>query len=298
MSLIESALERLKRARSSTAGASSQLVAEKHRASGAVLDLPEERLHFGSKVVWPEARQSLTDVSGVRDKMLGLEVTHDEVRRLDAELRAIRREVMSAIGESTQADGSRLSPVVVITSAVAGDGKSFMAFNLARSMASEGLYEVLLVDGDSVKQTVTKNCDLQGKKGFINFLGDPAQDFMSLCVPTSLDRLHVLPAGVRTDRASDLFSTGRVRAAFERFSHALSGHVVIIDSPPLLLSSESPAMADAAGQVLLIVRAGVTLADAVTESLGKIKENVPVGVVLNAWLPVLSAEKGAYLDYL
>jgi receptor protein-tyrosine kinase len=84
---------------------------------------------------------------------------------------------------------------------------------------------------------------------------------------------------------------------FAAISAAMQNHIVIVDTPPILLSSDTPVVTDCAGQVLLVVRAGITLQDSVKDAASRIKTSVPVGVVLNDWNPVLPSEQRAYRGY-
>jgi receptor protein-tyrosine kinase len=164
-------------------------------------------------------------------------------------------------------------------------------------MASEGIHDVLLIDGDTVRHSLSSAFDLEASPGLIDVLARPGKDFMQFTHPTSIDRLRFLAAGRHYDGASDLFSVGRVAPLFAAIGAALEGHVVIVDTAPILLSSETPVLTDTAGQVLLVIRAGLTLQDSIKEAASRIKSSVPVGLVLNAWEPVLPSEKKAYNGY-
>jgi len=176
-------------------------------------------------------------------------------------------------------------------------GHTYTALNLALSMASEGIHDVLLIDADTVRRSLTQALDLGDAPGLIELLGRPGRSFMDYALRTSVERLRVLPAGVPCDGASDLFSFGRVGPVVAAINSALGGHIAIVDTAPILLSSDTPVLMDSAGQVLLVVRAGHTLQDSVKDAVSRIKESVPVGVVLNDWDPLLASERQAYYGY-
>jgi Mrp family chromosome partitioning ATPase len=106
-----------------------------------------------------------------------------------------------------------------------------------------------------------------------------------------------MPAGNRDGATADLVTAERVAALFEKLNGPFAGHAVVIDTPPILASSEAQSLIDAAGQALLVIRAGVTTPDAVRDAVGRIAEDVPVGAVLNAWVPISPSERKAYEHY-
>jgi Mrp family chromosome partitioning ATPase len=292
MSIVQSALERAKSnrvpdARAAKTRAPVPAPAESMSPAAGSLRLPAIWTGGGSTV----------PINYDRLREHSLYPTGDSVRRQQDDYRSIRREVIAATRQSPSPESAPIGPIVVVTSALPGDGKSYTALNLALSMASEGIHDVLLIDGDTVRHSLSSAFDLEASPGLIDVLARPGKDFMQFTHPTSIDRLRFLAAGRHYDGASDLFSVGRVAPLFAAIGAALEGHVVIVDTAPILLSSETPVLTDTAGQVLLVIRAGLTLQDSIKEAASRIKSSVPVGLVLNAWEPVLPSEKKAYNGY-
>lgn len=218
-------------------------------------------------------------------------------RRVRNEFRAIRREVVGASLVKVGETGQPVGPIVVVTSAAPGDGKSYTAFNLALTVAGQRNYDVLLVDADFVKRTISNACNVGDRPGLAELLAQPAADFFDYACPTHMPRLRILPAGIRANSAHDLFAPARVSSVFEAIRAAMTEHVVIIDTPPVLVSSDTSVVLDVAGQVLLVVRAGVSLQDVVRDALGRIPKTLPVGVILNDWTPLLPSERKTYTAY-
>jgi protein-tyrosine kinase len=75
-------------------------------------------------------------------------------------------------------------------------------------------------------------------------------------------------------------------------AQANARRIVVFDSPPLLLTSESRALADVVGQIVLVVRAGATSKSAVTDALALLGDDKPVGIVLNQ--AVMGSADGYY----
>lgn len=213
------------------------------------------------------------------------------------EYRSIRRMVFEAAFNGT-AEGARATgPIVVVSSALPGEGKTFTCLNLAFSMASEGTHPVVLIDGDIFRSSLSRALHLDQARGLTDLLADPTLEPWSLVLQSSVPGLYVLPAGGLKEHASDLISAERVGAVLSTLASELTQPVLLIDTPPLLLSSEAAVLADCAGQVLLVVRAGQTLEDAVKHALAKLRESLPVGVILNAWEPTLLTDKTYYGTY-
>jgi protein-tyrosine kinase len=284
VSIVQSALDRVKASRPTELPSKS---ASKSAGRG-------ESVPHG--IAWPQSSAPAIDINTDRLREFGMFPSSSFVRRQQDDYRSLRREVIAATQQS-RTDGSPIGPIVVVTSALPGEGKSYTAINLAMSIASEGTHEVLLIDGDTVRCSLTNALGMTEEAGLLDLLSRPGANFMSYVRRTSNLRLHVLSAGKPVEGAGDLFSAGRIEPLFEAIASELRGHVVIVDTPPILLSSDTPVLTDAAGQVVLVVRAGQTLQDSITEASSRINERVPVGVVLNGWDPLLPSEKQAYRGY-
>ena len=227
----------------------------------------------------------------------GLYADAENLGRQRDEYRKIRREILDAMRVSRPGLAPHCRRVVLLTSALPGDGKSYTAMNLALSIAMQGTFPVVLVDGDTIKQTLTTALDLQEAPGLIEALTSPTLDAVPLLRPTSLPNLRVLPAGVRGEESAELFANSRLASVFGSLHGPDSKTVIVVDTPPILLSSETQELTDVAEQVLLVVRAGVSLQDSVREAASRIRESVPVGVVLNGWEPTVASERRAYDAY-
>jgi capsular exopolysaccharide synthesis family protein len=252
--------------------------------------------HRIAPVCW-SAHQPPAQLDSESLRLHGLHPPPDLTVRVQNEYRSIRREVLTATLEQVGPDGHRVGPIVVVTSALPGDGKSYTAVNLALALAGEGVRETLLIDGDTIKRSLSIACGVEDRPGLMELLAHPDAGFLEYICPTNQERLHLLPAGIRPQDGGDLCSGGRVKRVFDSIRSALTGHIVVVDTPPILLSSDTPVLTDVAGQVVLVVRAGHTLQDSVKEAISLIRETVPVGVVLNAWSPAMAAEKTAYTAF-
>lgn len=203
--------------------------------------------------------------------------------RAAEEFRTIKRPLLRNIeGRSgeVRAPGSNL---VMVTSALQGDGKTFCSINLAVSIAMERDTTVLFVDADVVRAVAGKTLGVPaGAPGLIDLLEDteglePADVIMR----TNIDNLRILPAGNASDKSTELLASATMRDFMIELSNRYPDRVIVFDSPPLLLTTEASVLASFMGQIVFIASADVTPQAAVREALEHIGEDKMVGVVLN-----------------
>ena len=106
-------------------------------------------------------------------------------------------------------------------------------------------------------------------------------DIESAVIPTDIPGLSLLPSGSTMDTATELLASDRMKELVARLSHADDSRIVVFDSPPLLLTTESRVLTDVVGQVVIVVRAGVTERAAVMEAIGCVNEARVVSLILN-----------------
>ena len=132
-------------------------------------------------------------------------------RLVSNQFRHIKRPVIkNALGR-----GGELVPnghLVMVTSSLPGEGKTFSSLNLALSIAREKDLEVVLIDADVAKATVSRIFALQGAPGLLNALADHLLDVESLILPTDVKGLSLLPAGqcAEEDIATELLASTRM----------------------------------------------------------------------------------------
>ncbi|MEM9172462.1 MAG: P-loop NTPase, partial [Pseudomonadota bacterium] len=88
-----------------------------------------------------------------------------------------------------------LGHLIMVCSALSGEGKTFTSINLALSMAQERDHQVLLVDADVAKPHISNLFGASRELGLLDALEDPSLDPRSLILPTDLKGLSILPAG-------------------------------------------------------------------------------------------------------
>lgn len=211
---------------------------------------------------------------------------------LGEELRLIKRVLL---GRAFAPGASARERILAVTSALPGEGKTFLAVNLALSLSLERDARVLLLDGDSIKAAAVEVLGVPREPGLAELLGAAPVDPAEVLVRTSLERLFVLPPGAPEPRFTELVASRRMQALLAAILKADPGLLLLIDTPPLLASSEAQALAQLAGQTVLVVAAETTPKRSVDEAIARIVEHTEVQLLLNR-APGRAAE--AYAAYL
>ena len=171
--------------------------------------------------------------------------------------------------------------LVMIASAMSGEGKTFTAVNLALSMALEKDVKVLLVDADVTKPNLSQVLGLGKAQGLLDVLRQPELDVESLIHPTDLPTLAVLPAGTGSHEATELLASARMGQLTETLGESDKRRIVVFDSAPLLQTTESVALARVVGEVVVVVRAESTPQPVLLDALKVIEGHTSVSLVLN-----------------
>lgn len=170
---------------------------------------------------------------------------------------------------------------ILVTSALQGEGKTFIASNLA-VIISQGIDEfVLLMDTDLRKCTVHHHFGLSSvKEGLSTYLLGNAS-LPSVLKQTTLNKLSILPAGNSTNIPSELLSSTKMKNLIHEVRDRYPDRYVIIDSPPVELAPETAAIANEVDAVLFVVRYGVSPRSAVKSAMNKLPKDKILGLVFN-----------------
>ena len=210
----------------------------------------------------------------------GLLLDLNKERGLAIQIRDIKRPLIAhAFGKrATRIPGGN---IMMVTSALAGEGKTFTSVNLAFSMAQEQDHSVLLIDADVAKPHMTSIFGLESARGLLDVLEDTSLPLGQVVVPTTTPGLSILPAGKPRPNANELIAGSRMESLISSLSDAKDGTIVLLDSPPLLQTSESKVLAFSAGQIVVVVRADHTPRDAVLAAVDLLDETKAINLVLN-----------------
>lgn len=170
---------------------------------------------------------------------------------------------------------------IMITSAVPGEGKSFVASNLAISIANGVEEHVLLVDADVRRPSIHEFFGLGHQTGGLSDYLLTGTNVSKHFVKTPVDKLTILPAGSPPENPTELLSTQKMKALLHEVSQRYKDRFIIIDSAPCSMASETAAIAKHVDGIIIVVRAGKTPRKAVTEVIEQLGKEKVLGVILN-----------------
>jgi protein-tyrosine kinase len=223
------------------------------------------------------ARQFAVDRNRLRALSL---ITPDGERTPLAEsFRRIKRQILANVAKPKP--GAPPANLVLVTSALAGEGKTFCAINLAISLALERDRTVLLVDADVARPSISRVLGLRAEGGLMEVLLDRDVDFGDVLWKTDIGGLTVLPAGTAHQHATELLASDAMAGLLRDMAERYHDRIVVFDSPPLLAASEAAALASHVGQVVLVVEANKTSEAALKQALGRIDTSTVTGLLLN-----------------
>jgi exopolysaccharide/PEP-CTERM locus tyrosine autokinase len=218
------------------------------------------------------------DLNRMRD--MGMVTAAGGRTRLLEDFRVIKRPLLQrAFAE--RAEGEKPGNMIMVTSSLPGEGKTYCAINLAMSIAMELDHTVLLVDADVARPSVLRSLGLPAHRGLMDILLDDKVDMADVMLRTNVDTLSILPAGTSTPRATELLASSAMTALVDEIANRYRDRVVIFDSPPLLLTSESRVLASHMGQIVIVVEAQTTTQHAVKEALRQLEGYQNVNLIYN-----------------
>lgn len=169
---------------------------------------------------------------------------------------------------------------IMVTSASPGEGKSFVATNLAATIAQNIDEYVLLIDCDLRAPTIHTIFGLNDPPGLSEYLSS-AQPLSSLLVKTFLKKLTLLPSGAIPPNPSELLSSEQMRRLLSEVKNRYSDRYVIIDTPPPYFTSETNALAKHVDGIILLVRQGKTRKKEIQNIIDIYDRKKIIGVVQN-----------------
>ena len=206
-------------------------------------------------------------------------VTPDQPRTAIAEeFRVIKRPLLR---NATDVGPARIdnANLIMVTSAMPGEGKTFSAINLAISMAMELDYTVLLVDADVSRPSVFRQLGLPPERGLMDVLAGEVTDLSDVLLRTNIEKLSILPAGMPHQRATELLASENMNRLLKQIASRYSDRIVVFDSPPLLVTTESRVLATHMGQVVVVVESERTTHSSVKQALATI-ESCPIKLMM------------------
>ena len=293
MSIIERAAKRIDEARGAAApatGVTPESAVVRTPAPVAIAPIPPVlppvpapvALHADIEPVVAAPKQSAhqVELDLVRMRQLGLVTAASGRTTLLEDFRIIKRPLLQrAFSERGPTD--KPGNLIMVTSSLPGEGKTFCAINLAMSIAMELDHTVLLIDADVARPSVLRTLGLPAQRGLMDMLLDDKLDLSDVMLRTNVDTLSILPAGTSTAHATELLASSAMAALVHEIAHRYPDRIVIFDSPPLLLTSESRVLASHMGQIAMVVESETTTQHAVKEALRQLEGCSNVNLIYN-----------------
>jgi receptor protein-tyrosine kinase len=210
-----------------------------------------------------------------RLNQLGI-VTPDQGKTQIAEqFRIIKRPLL------TKAFSKKNNNLIMITSALAGEGKSFCAVNLAMSIASEMDHRVLLIDADVGRPTIPNILGFENKIGLMDILIEDSVDVADVLIKTSIEKLSLISVGAVHPHATELLASQAMLMLLDELAQRYNDRIVIFDSPPVLLTSEARVLAERMGQIVLVVEAERTAQQTLKHVINQFGASSDISLIYN-----------------
>lgn len=283
MSIIEKAVEKIH----------AMDVSGRQQASGRILSQDASRGDARSRPVPLHER-----INPVQERLrsLGMLVPGGLGPGFVDEYRRIKRPLLAnAYGKSAAlVDRGNL---ILVTSAVPNEGKTFSAVNLALSVAQEQDYTVLLIDGDISKRSTSHMLGLAEAPGLADVLESGSMDIDDVIWGTDIQNLFLVPAGRNHDRITELLASRKMSDLTDQLTTGEQNRVIIMDAPPLLATPQTPLLVNLVGQVVMVVASGETAVSTVKDALELVPQDKSVGLILNKVAGLLRRQPNQYYGY-
>jgi len=182
---------------------------------------------------------------------------------------------------NTSNTNASLKNMIMVTSALEGEGKSYTATNLALSIAMELDHTALLVDVDSRKNTVSNLLGISADPGLTNYLCSDEVSVKNIIYSTDIPKLKIIPAGDPELFSTESATSTKMKQFLEELSSRYPDRVIILDTPPLMLSAIAKVLAYMVGQVVMVVEAEKTPVAVIEEATNHLDAERFSGFILN-----------------
>lgn len=230
----------------------------------------------------PASLKGKVDLGAPVLNRFGLLPEQEVAGAISHQFRRIKRPLVArALSEQQQPGRVVLNRIVAIASAGPGDGKTFTSVHLALSLALERDLSTVLIDADIAKSELTSVFGLQDQRGFLDLVEHGNLQLEECLYSSSVPGLYVLPSGTWRDHAPELLATAAVESRLAEILARVPDSLLVLDTPPVLLTNESQLLLTHAGQILFVVNADVTSRANVADALAAINRPSDIQLVFN-----------------
>tara|TARA_R110000737_G_scaffold313940_5_gene323497 strand:- start:177 stop:1034 length:858 start_codon:yes stop_codon:yes gene_type:complete len=196
------------------------------------------------------------------------------------EFRQIKRKLLNnAFGNAAKT--LHHSNLIMVSSAKPNEGKTFVAINLALSIALEQDKTVLLIDADVLRPSIMRELGIAEHPGIIEYLLGKAAQVSDIIYNTDIDKLKLVPAGKPHHLSNELLASEKMATLANELANRYPDRIVIFDCPPLIGVTETLVLANLMGQALIVVEESKTSISDIQAATKHLNEDLALGLVLN-----------------
>lgn len=223
----------------------------------------------------------LIEINQAKLSQMGFISTDAALQRtnINTEFRAIKHEILNkAFGSGAT---NPLKNLVMLTSAMPNEGKTFCAINLAMMLSLEKDRSVLLVDGDVLRPSVHKILNFENQLGMIDYLSGQIDNIEDAICDTSIRNLQLLPAGAVNSLTYEMLESDRMQKLIERLVENHQDSIIIFDGPPALGVIETISLSRLVGQVIIVAEHNKTKLSDIKKIQAALSHHLFTGLIIN-----------------
>jgi exopolysaccharide/PEP-CTERM locus tyrosine autokinase len=171
---------------------------------------------------------------------------------------------------------------ILITSLVPKEGKGFVCANLGVALAEEMEHHALMVDCDFRRPSLAKLFGVSNQTGLVDYLQGNAE--LSLLIrQTGQHKLSLLPSGRPPHNPAELLTSTKITSFIDELTERYEDRIILFDSAPTVVASETSILAKRVDGVILVVRWGTSSKELVKKFAETLGPEKIIGVVFNAY---------------
>ncbi len=232
-------------------------------------------------------------LNGDRLNERGFIYSADSTHHIQEEFRHIKRKLINnAFGLASKTLNH--SNLIMVSSSSPNEGKTYIAINLALSIALEQDKTVLLVDADVLRPSLHRELEFESKKGLLEYLLAEVGSLSDIIYSTNIDNLKLIPAGQPHHLTNELLASNRMEILAKELAERYPDRIVIFDCPPILGVTETPVLSNLVGQAIIVVEESKTKLDDVKKAASQLNQDMAIGFVMNK---TINTKKDGYGYY-
>jgi protein-tyrosine kinase len=243
----------------------------------------EEKINNSVPVITEQVNSSNKEtiiLNGDRLNERGFIYSPDSAHHIQEEFRHIKRKLINnAFGLASKTLHN--SNLIMVTSSHPNEGKTYVAINLALSIALEQNKTVLLIDADVLRPSLHRELEFDSKKGLLEYLLSEVSSLSDIIYSTNIENLKLIPAGKPHHLTNELLASVRMADLAKELAERYPDRIVIFDCPPIIGVTETPVLSDLVGQALVVVEESKTKTDDVKTAVSQLNSDIALGLVMN-----------------